>query len=82
MRKETMSFETVNRPRIDKRAHSIPAGKLHTPVLPQLPERFRRWVNAAYAAHGGAESMKLSDWRDLELQLKRRMEKENHEHQR
>ena len=50
--------------------------RLHTPVLPQLPERLRRFVNAASAAYGGAESMTLSDWRDLELELKQRLENE------
>ena len=54
----------------------IGALRLHTPVLPQLAERLRRFVNAASAAHGGVESMTLSDWRDLELELKRRLENE------
>jgi hypothetical protein len=45
--------------------------RLHTPVLPQLPERLRRLLEAKYAAHGGAEYMTLGDWRDLELELKR-----------
>ena len=55
---------------------------LHAPVLRQLPERLRGLVSAAYAGHGGAENMKLNDWRDLELELKRRLENEYHEHQR
>jgi hypothetical protein len=42
--------------------------------LPQFPEKLRRLVEVAYAAYGGAEYMKLSDWRDLELELKRRSE--------
>ena len=46
------------------------------PLLPQLPERFRGFVNAAYAAYGGAEHMKLNDWRDLEMQLNRRLKNE------
>ena len=48
---------------------------LRAPVSPQLPERLRRLVNAAYAAHGSAENMSLNDWRDLELELKRRLER-------
>jgi len=55
---------------------------LHALGLPKLPARLRGLVNAAYAGHGGAENMKLSDWRDLELELKRRLENEYHEHQR
>ena len=54
---------------------------LHTPVLPQFPERLRRLVTAAYASHGGAEYMKLDDWRDLELELKRRLEHEYKQYQ-
>jgi hypothetical protein len=54
---------------------------LYAPVLPQLPERLRAWVNAAYAAYGGAENMKLHDWRDLELKLKRELEHEHQQHQ-
>ena len=42
---------------------------LHTPVLPNVPHRFRGLVSAAYASPGGAEYMKLEDWRDLELEL-------------
>lgn len=42
---------------------------LHAPVLPQLPERLRGLVEAAYAAHGGAANTKLNDWHDLELKL-------------
>jgi hypothetical protein len=60
----------VKKPRIN---HPPPPNvlRLHIPALPQFPERLRRLLEAAY---GGAESMKLSDWRDLELELKRRSE--------
>jgi hypothetical protein len=34
-------------------------------------------MNAAYAAYGGAENMKLNDWRELELELNRRLENEH-----
>ena len=46
------------------------------PELPQFPEKLHRLLNIAYAAYGGAESMTLNDWRDLELQLKQRLENE------
>jgi len=49
----------------------------HTPVLPNVPDGFRRLVDAAYASHGGAANMNLKDWRDLELELKRRLENED-----
>ncbi len=49
---------------------------LRTPVLPRFPERLRQLVNAAYAAHGGAERMSLAEWRDLEQELNRRFENE------
>jgi hypothetical protein len=69
-------FEPVNTPRINRHQQATNALKLQVPVLPQFPERLRRLVNAAYAAYGGAESMTLNDWRDLELQLKPRPENE------
>ena len=72
-------FEAVKTPRINPQPTN--ALTLHAPVLPQLPERLRGLVNAAYAAYGGAENMKLDDWRDLELELKRRLENEHQEHQ-
>jgi hypothetical protein len=56
--------------------------RLHAPVSPQIPARLRGLVNAAYAAHGRAENMSLNDWRDLELELKRRLENENQKRQR
>ncbi len=54
---------------------------LHTPVLPRLPEKFLRLMDAAYAAHGGAERMSLGEWHDVEEELKHRIEHENQEHQ-
>ena len=50
---------------------------LRTPVLPRLPAKIRRLVRAAYAAHGGAESMKLDEWREMEQELKRKLENEH-----
>jgi hypothetical protein len=69
----------VKTPRINPQPTN--AFTLHAPVLPQLPERLRGLVNAAYASYGGAENMKLNDWRDLELELKSRLENEYQEHQ-
>ncbi|HWV98593.1 MAG TPA: hypothetical protein VNZ64_02760 [Candidatus Acidoferrum sp.] len=50
---------------------------------PQPPsaalERIRRLTSAAYSAHGGAENMSLDVWRDLELELKRRLKHEPEE---
>jgi hypothetical protein len=71
------SFEAMKTPRVNPEPTN--ALMLHAPVLPQLPERLRGLVNAAYAGHGGAENMKLNDWRDLELELKRRLEHEYNE---
>ena len=68
-------------PGINKHQQATNALKLHAPVLPRLPERLRRLVSAAYAAYGGAESMTLNDWRDLELELDRRLENEHKKHQ-
>jgi len=51
------------------------ARTLHMPVLPPLPERIWRLVNATYAAYGGAEQMSLDAWRDLEQELKQRLKK-------
>ena len=74
------SFQAVKTPRINPQPTN--ALTLNAPVLQQLPERLRRLVYAAYAAHGGAAHMRLNDWRDLELELTRRLENEYHEHQR
>jgi len=67
---------SVKTPRIN------PLSRCYAPVLPQLPERFRGFVNAAYAAYGGAENMKLNDWRDLEMQLNRRLKNEDQQRRR
>jgi hypothetical protein len=61
--------------------HSAGALALHAPMLPRIPERIRRLVNAAYAAHGGAERMRLGEWHDVEEELKFRLENEYHEQQ-
>ena len=55
---------------------------LRIPLLPRLPARIRRLVNATYAAYGGAEQMNLAAWRDAEQELKRRLESEHQESQR
>ena len=61
--------------------HSAGALALHAPMLPRVPERIRRLVNAAYAAHGGADHMTLDEWYDVEEELKRKLENEHQEHQ-
>ena len=69
------SFQAVKTSRINPQPTNV--FTLHAPVLPQLPERLRGLVKAAYAGFGGAENMKLDDWRDLELELNRRLENEH-----
>lgn len=67
------SFKAVKASRINKQPTN--ALTLHAPILQQFPERLCRLVNASYAAYGGAQNMRLDDWRDLELELKRRIGK-------
>ena len=55
---------------------------LHALVVPQLPEKTRRLVDAACAAYGGAGRMSLGDWRAVEEELKRKLEYEHQKHQR
>jgi len=74
------SFKAVKTSRINKQPTN--ALTLYAPVLPQFAERLCGLVNAKYAAHGGAQNMKLDDWRDLELELKRRLENERQKRQR
>jgi hypothetical protein len=74
-----IKFEALKTSRINPQPTN--ALMLHAPVLPQLPERLRRLVNAAYAAYGGAENMTLNDWRDLEMELKRKLENEHQKYQ-
>jgi hypothetical protein len=71
---------SMKTPRINQQPRSVLTPRV--PLLPQLPERFRGFVNAAYAAYGGAESMKLNDWRDLEMQLNRRLKNEDEQRRR
>jgi hypothetical protein len=73
-------YEAVKTHRINPQPTN--ALTLHAPVSPQFPERLRGLVNAAYAAHGSAENMSLNDWRDLEMELKRRLENEDPKRQR
>ena len=44
-------------------------------VFPQLPEPIGRLLTAAYAAYGGPEGMSLSQWRDLEQELKQKLKR-------
>ena len=46
-----------------------------TRVLPL--QRICRLVDAAYAAHGGAEHMSLNEWREVEQELVQRLETEH-----
>ncbi len=53
------------------------AGTLHVPLPPRAPGQIRLLVDAACAALGGMAHMTLADWRDVEQQLKQRL---NNEH--
>jgi hypothetical protein len=64
----------MKNPAINKHRPGRSAGTLHTPVLPELPEQIRLLVQAVCAAHGGMGRMSLDEWRDLEQQLKRRLQ--------
>ena len=64
------------RPILNKAQQSIRVLTPHTPVLPRMPTRIRRLVNAAYAALGGAEHMSLDQWRVVERELVRKLENE------
>ena len=67
----------MKKPGTENHPQTANALTLHTPVLPRLPAKIRRLVRAAYAAHGGAESMKLDEWREMEQELKRTLENEH-----
>jgi len=67
----------MKKPGTENHPQTANALTLHTPVLPRLPAKIRRLVRAAYAAHGGAESMKLDEWREMEQELKRKLENEH-----
>jgi hypothetical protein len=71
----------MKKPRIERHQRSTNARTLQNPVFPPLPEKLRRLVNASYAAHGGVEHMSLDQWRDLEQELKRRLENWHEQHQ-
>ncbi len=45
-------------------------------TAPRLPGRIRLLLYAAYATRGGSERMTLNDWRDVEEEMKRRLENE------
>jgi len=55
--------------------------RLLTRVSPLVPEPIRRLLNARYSAKGGPDQMTLDDWRDLELELDRRLKHEREESQ-
>ncbi len=65
----------AKRPTINKYHQPTGAATLHTPVLPRLPGKVLRLLNATYAAHGGAQYMSLDVWRDIEQELKRRLKR-------
>ena len=67
---------------MNKHQQRTDALTLYAPAWRQLPENVRRLVNETYAARGGAERMTLDDWRDVEQELKRRLEDEYQKHQR
>ena len=50
--------------------------RLLNPVSLRVPEPIRRLLNARYSAKGGPDQMTLDDWRDLELDLDRRLKHE------
>ena len=52
------------------------AVRLHAAAVSRFAKRIRQLVSAAYAAHGGAEHMSLDAWRDVEHELKQRLENE------
>jgi len=79
---ELRSAGAMKKPSINKHQQSTRALTLHTPVLPQLPERIRGLANATYSVHGGVEHMSLDDWREVEQELRRRLENERQKHRR
>jgi hypothetical protein len=64
----------MKNPRMNRHQQSLHRCTVHNPVLPALPEKVRRLLNATYAAHGGAERMSLDEWRAIEQELKRKLE--------
>ena len=65
----------MKKPAFDKRQRATRADTHHTPAL-SLPEQLRLLVHAACAAFGGMGHMTLDEWRDVEQQLKRRLQNE------
>jgi hypothetical protein len=66
----------MKKPQNNKQQQLQSARTLHTPVLPPSPEKIRSLVDAAIAAHGGTGHMNLDMWRDVEQELKRKLESE------
>ena len=64
----------MKKPATNKHQPAGSAGTLHTGVFSGLPEQIRRLIQAVCAAHGGMGRMSLDEWRDLEQQLKRRLQ--------
>ena len=70
-------FNAMRKPRASHMPALQRAGTLHNPVLPRVLDQIRSLVNATYARYGGMGRMTLDEWRDLEQELKRKMELEH-----
>ena len=60
----------------EKRRRATRADMHHTPAF-SLPAQLRLLVHGACAAFGGMGHMTLDEWRDVEQQLKRRLQNEH-----
>lgn len=67
----------MKKPSNNNRQPAGDAGTLHVPILSRAPGQIRLLVDAACSVYGGMGHMTLDEWRDLEQQLKRRL---NNEH--
>jgi len=66
----------MNHPKNSEEQPPAKQAGLRRSVLSRLPERLRRWLGTAYAAHGGMSHMNLRDWCALEEDIKRKLEHE------
>jgi hypothetical protein len=66
----------MKKPGLCKGQHFVGAFTLHTLILPRVPERIRRFVNATYAANGGPEHMSLNNWIDADEKVERKLKNE------
>jgi hypothetical protein len=55
--------------------HYDPAAKARC-FRPQFEDRIRLLINAASVARAGTAQMTLNDWRELELEVKERLQNE------